>query len=102
MEISTYRLQALEPDDDGADEDDTMRVWCLARQLHADGSRINDLDESWLVRLPGSSLAQTFGMRFSRAMMSWLLEQSEAEDMIVTRWTWLELSVYTGFPSSRT
>lgn len=44
--------------------------------------------------LPGSPLATTFGMRFARTMICWPRDQANADDAVMTRWTWLELAVF--------
>ena len=45
-------------------------------------SWMRELDEMWLAQLPGSTLAWMFGMRFSRAMITWLHDQSVGEDAL--------------------
>ena len=78
LDISKTRLQQETIEDEGEDAAATMRDWWDARRLHADGSWFHDLEEHWLVRLPESPLAVTFGMRFSRLMICWLQMNSDA------------------------
>ena len=94
MEISNFRLHAKRPDDEEVgDQDAALRVWWHGRLLHADASWQGRFDPNWLAHLPGSDLAGTFGMKFSRAMPLWLQEQNMEENGRTTRWTWLEIAV---------
>ena len=95
LDISNCRLLA-EPveDEETGDLDAALRDWWHGRLLNADGSWLDELRPNWLALLPGPALAEKFGLRFSRAMIQWLCDQSAEEDAVSVRWTWLELAVY--------
>ena len=55
----------------------TMYAGLVARStFKCSCSWMRELDEMWLAQLPGSTLAWMFGMRFSRAMITWLHDQT--------------------------
>ena len=94
VEISNFRVHAKRLDDEEeGDQDAALRVWWHGRLLRADTSWQGRFDPNWLAHLPGSDLAGTFGMKFSRAMPLWLQEQNMEENGRTTRWTWLEIAV---------
>ena len=66
----------------------------IGRLFDADGGWLDGLDTNWLALLPGSELADTFGLRFSRSMIQWLCDQGAEADVVSVRWTWLDLSIY--------
>ena len=95
LDISDCRLLA-EPDEEEelGDQDAALRDWWHGRLLNADGGWLEGLDTNWLALLPGSALADKFGLRFSRSMIQWLCVQGAEADVVSVKWTWLELAVY--------
>ena len=95
LDISTCRLFS-EPveDEDLGDQEAALRDWWHGRLLDADGGWFNELRPNWLALLPGSNLADKFGLRFARAMIQWLVDQGAEVDAVAIKWSWLELAVY--------
>eukprot|EP00435_Cladocopium_sp_Y103_P019223 s3975_g4.t1 len=94
LDISEHRLANPEVDEEEDPSDLTLRVWWEQRCWEADGSWIGQIDDQWPGTLPGSTLAQKFGLLFPRRMISWICEQSQAVDVQTMKWTFLELAIY--------
>eukprot|EP00435_Cladocopium_sp_Y103_P067438 s191_g30.t1 len=81
-------------EEDEHQPDLTLRVWWEGRCSGADGSWVEMIDDQWMSRLPGSSMARTFGLLFPQKMIGWMQAQFLEEEAQMVKWTYLELSVY--------